>query len=134
MLLLLFQSTGGKQPHSQKKHASKEDRCTTDLKVPIIQIDAQVISRTTHRVISGFSHDDFVISESNIRQEVYAGQYLPRPLSEMIVFESRYFLHSQLAGACYFVHRHARLTIGLALRAGIILPTGVQTGIQTQEG
>jgi len=87
-VLLSSQSTAQTQSDPQNLRATKEHKFRRYIEVPIISISAQVISPTTGGVIDDLTHEDFIISENNVRQEVYAWQHLPAPLSLLIVVDT----------------------------------------------
>lgn len=87
-LLVSSQSTAQVQPHVQNKNASKDHRISSNIEVPIISVDAEVISTSTGRVFDDLTHEDFIILENNVRQEVYAWQHLPKPLSLLIIVDT----------------------------------------------
>lgn len=87
-LLLSPQSTGQAQLYAQNKSATKELRIRSNLEVTCISIDAEVISRTTGGVVDDLTHEDFIISENNVRQEIYAWEHFPKPLSLVIVVDT----------------------------------------------
>lgn len=66
---------------------SKQNHFGTDIKVPIISVDAQVASRKTGRLVDNLVHDDFLISENGVRREVYAWDHLPKPLHLLVLVD-----------------------------------------------
>ena len=85
-LLLLSQLTP--QALAQKEKAEEKNEFEVVEHYRVIWIDAEVISRSKGSVVTDLRHQDFIISENNVRQVVIAWQRLPVPLSLLIVVDA----------------------------------------------
>lgn len=88
-LLLLSQLTvPAQQSVAQKKNMQSENVSTIVGHYSTIVVDAQVLSANTGLVVGDLTRQDFVITENDVQQEIFAWQRLPAPLSLLIVVDS----------------------------------------------
>jgi hypothetical protein len=89
VVLVLGSPAAAHKNHGQKDNAQTPSPARpSSCRVPIVSIDAQVISATTGTPVSDLRREDFIISENYVRQQVFSFQRLRAPLTLTIIVEA----------------------------------------------
>jgi VWFA-related protein len=88
-LLLLSQfALPGQQRDAQKEKVPNEDEPKIVGHYATISVNVQVLSAATGSVVGDLTRNDFVISENEVQQDIFAWRRLPAPLSLLILIDA----------------------------------------------